>query len=87
MVYTYLFLFLFIFSGLFKMVAQDMPWDIPADAKAKTSPFLFHDSVKKAGEVIYLANCKSCHGDPGKGNHANLVSYPKGSCIPRISRP
>ena len=47
----------------------------PADAKAKTSPFLFTPESVKSGEQIYNTNCKSCHGDPGKGNYVKLVSF------------
>jgi len=68
--------FLFISFGLTDLFAQKTPWDIPKEAKEKTAPFLFNDSTRKAGEVIYLANCKSCHGDPGKGNYAKLNPIP-----------
>lgn len=48
---------------------------VPAEAKAKTAPFLFTPESVKIGEQIYNANCKSCHGDPGKGNYVKLVSF------------
>ncbi len=48
---------------------------IPAEAKAKTAPFLFTQETVKSGDQIYQVNCKSCHGDPGKGNYAKLVSF------------
>lgn len=50
---------------------------IPAEAKGKTSPFLFSQETAKTGEQVYNANCKSCHGDPGKGNYAKLNPIPK----------
>lgn len=50
---------------------------IPAEAKNKTAPFLFTPETVKSGEQIYQTNCKSCHGDPGKGNYAKLVPIPK----------
>jgi mono/diheme cytochrome c family protein len=50
---------------------------IPAEAKSKTAPFLFTPETVKVGEQIFNTNCKSCHGDPGKGNYAKLVPIPK----------
>lgn len=52
-------------------------WDVPADQAARLSPFAFSDSTRKAGMEIYMTNCKSCHGDPGKNNVIqNLVPPP-----------
>lgn len=48
---------------------------VPAEAKGKTAPFLFTPETIKAGEQIFNTNCKSCHGDPGKGNYAKLVPF------------
>lgn len=59
-------------SGLWAQTAT-----IPSEAKAKTAPFLFTPETIKSGDQIYQANCKSCHGDVGKGNYANLVPIPK----------
>jgi mono/diheme cytochrome c family protein len=50
---------------------------IPAEAKSRTAPFLFTPETIKSGEQIYQINCKSCHGDPGKGNYAKLNPIPK----------
>jgi mono/diheme cytochrome c family protein len=51
---------------------------IPADAKSRTSPFLFTPETIKNGEQIYQINCKSCHGDPGKEtNNKQMNPVPK----------
>lgn len=50
---------------------------VPPEAKSKTAPFLFTLETVKNGEKIFYANCKSCHGDPGKGNYAKLNPIPK----------
>jgi mono/diheme cytochrome c family protein len=61
---------------LFSLQLSAQEWVVaPADAALK-SPFAFTDSTRKAGEVIYVANCKSCHGDPGKNNAIQLVPIP-----------
>ncbi|MCX6237023.1 MAG: c-type cytochrome [Bacteroidia bacterium] len=51
-------------------------WVVPAENGAKLSPFAFNDSTRKAGAELYILNCKSCHGDPGKNNVINLVPPP-----------
>ena len=65
---------LMIVFGTVRLSAQE--WIAPAESNTKLSPFAFTDSVKKAGEVLYLTNCKSCHGDPGKNNPVRLVPLP-----------
>lgn len=49
---------------------------IPEREKNRTSPILFEKKTQKEGEVIYMANCRSCHGDPGKANYAKLDPLP-----------
>lgn len=49
---------------------------VPAEDGARHSPIAFNDSTRKAGAVIFNANCKSCHGDPGKNNAIPLVPPP-----------
>ena len=50
---------------------------VPPEAKSRTAPFVFTPDRIKNGEQIYTLNCKSCHGDPGKGNFAKLNPIPK----------
>ncbi|MDP4210842.1 MAG: cytochrome c [Bacteroidota bacterium] len=51
-------------------------WEVPDDKKAKVSPVQFSSETAKKGEVIFLRNCQSCHGNPTKGNFANLIPSP-----------
>lgn len=47
------------------------------DAKAKIkSPVQADDSSLKDGKALFITNCKSCHGDPGKNNGLPLVPKP-----------
>ena len=59
----------------FRLSAQQ-PWIVPEENLAKLSPFAFSDSTRKAGVELYITNCKSCHGDPGKNNVIKLVPPP-----------
>jgi mono/diheme cytochrome c family protein len=69
-----------ILFALFNIVAVAMlaqtPWDVPADRNAKLSTAAFTEQNKTAGRDLYQANCKSCHGDPGKNNVIKLVPPP-----------
>ena len=51
-------------------------WLVPeADAAiANPSPYTLENV--KAGKELYMVNCKSCHGDPGKNNPLALVPLP-----------
>jgi hypothetical protein len=61
---------------LFPVILMSQGWDAPADKKGKLSPFKFTDETRNAGEKLYILNCKSCHGNPGKANFINLVPSP-----------
>jgi mono/diheme cytochrome c family protein len=73
MIRRYIFLLLNVLISL-NLSAQE--WVVPAENGAKLSPFAFNDSTRKAGAELYILNCKSCHGDPGKNNVINLVPPP-----------
>jgi len=59
---------------------------VPAEAKSKTAPFVFTSVTIKSGEQIFNTNCKSCHGDPGKGNYAKLNPIPKDPASPEYQK-
>jgi cytochrome c5 len=64
----------FLFLMGIRLGAQE--WVVPEEQKTKVSPFKFTaDSIKK-GETIYIKNCQSCHGNPGKKNWAKITPEP-----------
>ena len=70
---TILFLLLNLVAGA---MAAQTPWEVPADRNAKLSTAAFTEQNQTAGRDLYQANCKSCHGDPGKNNVIKLVPPP-----------
>lgn len=65
-------IFLLAISFVAKLNAQ--AWDVPADKKAKNSYIKFDENTAKEGEAIYIKNCVSCHGDPGKANNLKTLN-------------
>lgn len=51
-------------------------WEVPEDQKGKVAPVKFTPEMQKQGEVLYMKNCQSCHGIPGKNNWAKLTPPP-----------
>jgi len=51
-------------------------WMVSEKKQADKNPIAFSDKSVKAGKQVFLANCKSCHGDPGKANGLPLVPPP-----------
>ncbi|MFN8241376.1 MAG: cytochrome c [Bacteroidales bacterium] len=69
----------------FFLAANSQTWEVPADRKGKLSPFRFTDDTRKAGETLYMLNCKSCHGNPGKGDfQATLKPTPADPATEKI---
>lgn len=67
-------LILLILFGQQIVLAQK--WEVPEDRSDKLSTFEFTDATRSAGEATYALDCKSCHGDPGKGNYQALNPVP-----------
>ena len=65
-------IFLLAISFVAKLNAQ--AWDVPADKKAKNSYIKFDENTAKEGEAIYIKNCVSCHGNPGKANNLKTLN-------------
>lgn len=67
------FILLLTISGGF---ASAQEWTVPEEESARENPLEYNlESVQK-GKELYLLNCKSCHGDPGKNNALPLVPAP-----------
>ncbi|MGD0341701.1 MAG: cytochrome c [Bacteroidales bacterium] len=47
---------------------QPKPWSVPADYKTMKNPVTKGDASNKAGMVLYIKNCASCHGKKGLGD-------------------
>ena len=61
---------------LFSLRLSAQVWVVPAENQTRKSPFAFDDASRKAGSEVYMTSCKSCHGEPGKGNAIPLVPPP-----------
>jgi len=53
---------------LFTSLLNAQEWIVPADRKARLSPFQFTPADREAGKTLYNANCMSCHGNPTQNN-------------------
>jgi mono/diheme cytochrome c family protein len=51
-------------------------WTVPEDRKARLPDVAFTDDMRNSGSQLYLVNCKSCHGDPGRNNGPNMTPHP-----------
>jgi len=51
-------------------------WMAPEADAALANPSAYTLENVKSGKDVYMLNCKSCHGDPGKNNPLALVPLP-----------
>jgi len=68
-----LFIVIALFSAI-QLFAQE--WVVPNDQKNIVNPQEYNLANVKKGKELFLKNCKSCHGDPGKNNVLPLVPPP-----------
>lgn len=64
-------IFLFLSAQVFSQ-----EWVVPDDQKDVKNPSEYNLANVKRGKDLYMQNCKSCHGDPGKNNALPLVPPP-----------
>jgi len=55
---------------------QGQEWIVPDELAATSNPSEYTLENVKLGKAIYIKNCLSCHGDPGKNNPLALVPMP-----------
>lgn len=53
-------------------------WEIPAKNKAMKNPSADDAALLKVGKMLYTKNCKSCHGNVGKGDGPKAASLDTG---------
>ncbi len=57
-----------------QVISQE--WLVPAEKQNVKNPSEFNLENVKKGKEIYMRECKSCHGDPGKYNGLALIPPP-----------
>lgn len=63
-------------AGFFFFRSYGQVWEVPAENKTVKNPSALNNASFKAGKTLYMINCKSCHGDPGKNNALPLLPPP-----------
>ena len=61
---------------LWVVPAKSQEWIVPDDQLNIENPSPYNLQNVQKGKDLYMQNCKSCHGDPGKNNHLPLVPPP-----------
>jgi cytochrome c2 len=57
-------------------ITSAQTWIVPDDQKTVVATMKFTPELQKQGEQVYLKNCQSCHGLPGKDNWARMTPPP-----------
>lgn len=70
----YYFIFVILLFLSTQVKAQE--WVVPEEDKNIQNPSDYNLDNVKRGKDLYMQNCKSCHGDPGKNNGLPLVPHP-----------
>jgi mono/diheme cytochrome c family protein len=68
--------FIVIVTLFFTIQVFAQEWTVPADQKNVVNPQTYNLENVKKGKDLFIKNCKSCHGDPGKNNVLPLVPPP-----------
>ncbi|MEI7982184.1 MAG: cytochrome c [Bacteroidota bacterium] len=75
-----------ILTSVTLMRASAQNWVVPDDQKGKVSPFRFTPVLVQKGEQLYLKNCQSCHGLPGKNNGAKITPPPGDLSLEKVQK-
>jgi mono/diheme cytochrome c family protein len=65
---------LLIFISVNKVFCQE--WVVPQDQINIKNPSAYNRQNVKEGKALFMTNCKSCHGEPGKFNAVPLTPPP-----------
>lgn len=57
-------------------LVQGQDWSVPEADASLANPSAYTLENVKSGKEVYMINCKSCHGDPGKNNPLALQPLP-----------
>ena len=68
--------FIVIVTLFFTIQVFAQEWTVPANQKNLVNPQTYNLENVKKGKDLFIKNCKSCHGDPGKNNVLPLVPPP-----------
>lgn len=49
-------------------MAKQEEWNIPKKYKEMENPYADDKSLERVGKMLYMKNCKLCHGNKGEGD-------------------
>jgi cytochrome c len=53
---------------------QEDPWKVPEKYEKMVNPIVADAASIKAGKILYIDHCRTCHGVSGKGNGIKSAS-------------